>query len=523
MQTSSQATAPEVLKSAASRLNSFNIHGAVKKLVLDKGFDDMAIKKLSRNDAFGTLVSILVSRAVDANSFPGLDDDALVAVYNHAGGSLASYEPARLSTYRGGHKDNARIDRALSGNEYLRDSDDVFIGTGASNSFRADFPSLGSEILSTPIAIIGYGASGIMTARALRAVGFTKVEVFDKGNPLGIWSQENVYQRSRNNPRELDFLGARLYPAPGNGQEVHSFLEALARQTGFKTQKKIVKELIPSSLNHRLKFEQEEKIFPIVINAMGLGKPSQLSDPERMTTTATARQAGPRWQKTLEKKDVEGKRIVLIGLGNSTAEMLRQIYDFIDDEVAVDFRIVTHYPLDSVTNPDDVVLHRGKNYRVFRDTSRPNLVDFQGDLPENRQDYFRALHDGKIISGARRWEIDNTGYFVAFSERNRIIESFQVDQVFTLTGYKHTASSVGKMGCLWDNENKCVLYDYDGEMIANPNAHDPNTRVYKGYFGIGPILEAPHNPNAIVIPGNIFRIPDLIFGVIMRAAEYQQR
>jgi hypothetical protein len=47
--------------------------------------------------------------------------------------------------------------------------------------------------------------------------------------------------------------------------------------------------------------------------------------------------------------------------------------------------------------------------------------------------------------------------------------------------------------------------------------------VFKGYFGIGAVLDAPLNRNAIVIPGIVFRAPDLLFGVIMRAVEYTRR
>src|SRR5262245_31326209 len=108
-----------------------------------------------------------------------------------------------------------------------------------------------------------------------------------------------------------------------------------------------------------------------------------------MITNATFREAGARWQHRLQFEDVVGKRLIFIGLGNSTAEMLRQMHDFLDGGVDTDYRVLTHYSVDAVFNPNAYVYADGKLFRVFRDVSRPNLVDFQGDLSISRHDYYR--------------------------------------------------------------------------------------------------------------------------------------
>ena len=59
---------------------------------------------------------------------------------------------------------------------------------------------------------------------------------------------------------------------------------------------------------------------------------------------------------------------------------------------------------------------------------------------------------------------------------------------------------------------------YDGEVQRS--AFRPANRLHKGFFGFGSVLESPFNPNAIVIPGMIHRIGDLLFGIVMRAAEH---
>ena len=242
--------------------------------------------------------------------------------------------------------------------------------------------------------------------------------------------------------------------------------------------------VVPRPLNHKLVFGSgKEKRFPIVINCMGLGKPTPLSDPTRMTTNATGTQVGHRWQQILNKSQVNNKRIVLIGLGNSTAEMLRQIHEFQDEGVNADYRVLTHYPLDSVMNPSHPIFHGGRMFRVFRDLAH-NLVDYQGDLPESRYDYFRALNAGKIISGVKKWLIRENHIFV-FDGNDKILDRFPFDQIFALTGYKHIAETFEKMGCAYDPSMSCAHFDYDGEFtIPRPIGR----RILKGYFGFGNIL-----------------------------------
>ena len=63
------------------------------------------------------------------------------------------------------------------------------------------------------------------------------------------------------------------------------------------------------------------------------------------------------------------------------------------------------------------------------------------------------------------------------------------------------------------------LGDFDGEFSAPTGFGSRN--IFKGYFGLGPVLETPLNKNAIVIPGNVHRLHDLQVGVILRAFEYQ--
>ncbi|MDB5194372.1 MAG: monooxygenase [Parcubacteria group bacterium] len=503
-----QVTAPERVKMLGPAGLQFLDLGELRGFMEAKGFDLKLVSRLAERSSFGRLFGELVLRR------DTLDAELL----DQYGQALGIINPAESVAYTGTDLQNSRIDVALanSGITLLNKR----YGEGSATFFKST-ATVPQALRSVPIAIIGHGAAGIMAAHALRALGFNRITIYEKAKTLGIWGQENVYQLSRNNPVQLEFFGKILEAAPGTGKEVRTFLQSLISGT-IETVK--VESVEPGNLRHRIKFASGSSAeYPIVINAAGLGKPKPVSDPTRMTTTTGLRLAGMRWQQQLELERVIGQRLILIGLGNSTAEMLQQIHIIIDDGYDIDYRILTHYPEDAVENPTAYVPHRNRMYRVFRDTSRPNLVDYQGDLAHSRYDYTRALHGDKIVSDVTRWEVKTPGVMTVFDGAGKPSEDILYDKVMTLIGYRQPEETMLELGCHYDNQNQCGVFDYDGEVATRPGHLNAAKRLHKGYFGFGSILETPLNPNAIVIPGMLHRIGDLMFGVIMRAAEVRKK
>jgi hypothetical protein len=500
--------------------------GVIRRMVDDKGYNHRAVIKLAQEGQFGNLVQVMLTRTFDGtNPYYGQQiTQELGLIINEFSKTIDDHQPADLPIYRSQINQITRIDKALGTRRQFPNSLKGFYGEGAATSFGFEDSlfSLPKNILSTPIAIIGFGMAGITVAFALDRLGFKNITVFDRTEEgLGIWARENVYGRSRNNPKDIEFFDNTLNAAPGEGEEVKDFLETLIEDMDdISITQSNIQGVTPGDLRHTLRTQGLEQQYAIVINAIGLGAPVPLSDPDRMLTSANSSVAGPRWQVTLDRKKIEGKRLVLIGLGNSTAEMLRQIHDFQDNGVDVDYQVLTHYPKDAVFNPNDTVYLNEKPYRVFRDISKPNLVDFQGDLPDSRYDYYRALNSGRIQYGVRRWEMSDSK-LVTFTSANKPIDQIECSQVYTLTGYKHSREVIERMGCRYDPSGRCAMYDYDGEMLRDPLALRPEDRLCKGYFGFGAMLDAPHNRNAIVLPGMIHRIGDLLFGIVMRATEFQ--
>ncbi|MES3004981.1 MAG: NAD(P)-binding protein [Patescibacteria group bacterium] len=508
MNTNRQATAPVIVKTFAPQGLQFLDLGALRGYMEAKDYDLDVVSKFAERGVFAPLFADLVLRT------GGLDNELL----NQFGQALQHVPPTKLESYTGSDTQNSRIDSAIANSGIARDVKRYGEGSASFFETKSVIPT---SIRNVPIAIVGYGAAGIIAGYALSKLGFQRITVYEKGKNLGIWSYKNVFELSRNNPLRLQFFNSVLDPAPGGGIEVRDFLSRLAI---LNTVDARVVKIQPGKMKHKLVFSDKSTAeYPIVVNAVGLGKPRPVSDPARMVTETGQAHAGARWQQQLRVEDVAGQQIVLIGLGNSTAEMLQQIHTLIDDGYYVDYRVLTHYPEEAVYNPSTYVEEDGRTFRVFRDTSKPNLVDYQGDLARSRYDYFRALHEGKIISGVKRWEVKTPGVMAIYGKNRKNLGKLPFDKVMTLIGYHQGKDEMQNLGCSYDEKQGSGVFDYDGEVAGMPGNSDPKKRLHKGYFGFGSILETPLNPNAIVIPGMLHRIGDLAFSVIMRAAEFRNK
>jgi len=506
-------TAIEALKTYArpATLTHINARLLMQQWLREKEYDPRDITFLARTGTFAHLFRSLVLRG--GGRATGAETLYTYLARPHNG---AFDVRQGLERYRGTGVQNQRIQTALK-NGLIEKTDGDYYGQGmAASVANLPGPDLSPALLGTPIAIIGFGAAGVIVAHTLRRFGFANLNIFhNRSHPNGIWDYENVYQRSRNNPRRLRLFDFALNAAPGSGREVRDFLNNLRQAYAFRFTQRQVKAVDPAltGTEHRLFFDVgDPRDFPIVINCVGLGKPRALDDPARMRTRSSG---GVRWQATLPN-DSKGT-FVFIGLGNSTAEMLTQLHALQDEGAPVDYRVLTHYPHDAVMNPDDYVATTRGTYRVFRDISQPNLVDYQGDLDRSRYDYYRALHTGRIISDVQRWE--RLGDVVLYWRKRRR-SSVACTQHSALVGYAHTRDTLAALGITCGRTGADPQYDYDGEF------HHPRggrgARLARGYFGFGACLDAPWNPNTIVIPGMLGQLPDLMFGVIMRATAYQR-
>lgn len=500
-----------------------NIEKTLAQLSADKGYSPRAMLQLSNEDS---LIQYMIGDLIlrESNVFVGFNDFLLRSAFDSA-------QPK----YRGTSGENLFVDKSIKSSSNKQSERRKFAGVGATRVFRTE--GLARQLFSarlfsnTKIVIIGGGPAGIMTARGLIEHSFDKrnIVVLDaKGEYGGIWNQKNVSEGSKNNPFKFDFMGELLDAAPGAGESVNKFLELLVRKDtrgGLPDPVKgNVLAVIPGDLDHKVLYKADNGSIrsinaPIVINAIGNGKPLNPNREDHMTTN-TPENAGIRWQTIISEKTAEryrNKRLIFTGLGNSTAEMLMQVRKLNKKGYNIDYRVITHYPKEAILNPEKEIEVNGRKYKVFRDISIPNLTKWEGDLPEAREAYLEALRENKIVSDVKHWDMKD-GVFTC--EGNEI-SRFNCEQLFTLIGYGHKVSDLELMGMhVTDPYLGSIAYDYDGEIQKNPGALG-RERVYPGYFGLGSILRSPTNPNAVVMPGIMHRMYDQLFSIIVRAKEYE--
>jgi hypothetical protein len=421
------------------------------------------------------------------------------------------------------------IDSTVTYSNGFGNNAENFQGHGASGfaQLKASIVN-NAQVQQVPIAVVGEGAAGILVVAALRIIGFKNVHLYEKRAALGIWSHETVYKGTKNNPRRINFnTHSALNPARGDGTkdgtDVKEFLNGIraAFNPNNRNDEEPVNSITPDAtgnFNHKLTTKElGEEEFPIIINCIGTGTPREFHDPDRMKLlSASDRPVAVRWQDPrLSPKDLRGKAIAIIGLGNSAAEMMSQLNDFRRDGVDCDYKIFTHFPEDAVYDPHAVVTDKEKQFRVYRDLSIPDLTGFQGDLHKSNADYRQALYEGRIEAGVTGWGVKE-GRLVFKQEGTSYNNEYEFNKLYVLTGYQIKPEVFAKFGVPVSRVGH-PTYHHDGEFV------DGNDDILKGYFGFGAVLDRPEARNTTVIPGMMFRLPDLLFGVIMRAMEYQER
>jgi hypothetical protein len=447
-----------------------------------------------------------------------------------------------ISTYTGSPAENRRIVRWWS-----RDEDDPFLEPDrrplpffSLQGFRLPEPLLW-QIGETPIVIVGAGAAGVLAARMCVDAGFQRVRVLDTtGMYGGIWQLHSVRNGSRNNPVAFGYERFRVEAAPGRGEEITQFLEDLVTPppslaTSFPrlpvVERARVERVEPGDLLHRVfcTIDDREEIIttPLLVCATGQGRPLSASRPGVMTTNAGPDQQGHRFQRHLTPEHARalvGKTVVLVGLGNSTAEMLIQLQRYRDAGLDIRYKVLTHYPAQAIWHPDSPIHQESWEYRVFRDVSGQQFTRLAGDLADVRTAFERARQSGnrdaeEILPDVMHWDWQGEDQLVVMQRRGE--QHIPCDELYTLIGTGHSRETLEAMGMVVEEAFGGVAHDYDGEIQCAPLTRE-RPRLYPGYFGLGSVLKSTQNPDAQVIPDMLTRLPDLFFTLFMRAIEYSQ-
>lgn len=287
-------------------------------------------------------------------------------------------------------------------------------------------------------------------------------------------------------------------------------------------------EILPGDLWHRVIYrdqdDQEREIgAPIVINAMGVGKPLIPSWSGALTTDLAPEQAEKRWQEVWSEQEgqaLAGRKLGFVSLSNATLSMLWQIQALKRRGIAIDYEVITHYPVASLFEPHAHIEHRGRSFRLFRDLERFRLLRMAGDMAPFRQAFEEARETGKITAQVVHWTLEHQGpqRFLKALLDNGEERLLHCDLLYTLIGYAPQAEMLARMGLQVNHPYMGAVHqDYDGEAQREPGATG-RPRIFPGYFCFG--LRNGFNENEVLLPGLLYRLPNLVAGVMLRSAEY---
>lgn len=496
----------------------------IGQLFADKGSSLDLVRYLASQPShfIGALLGHLVMHHPHHSSFAGLLKRSLA--------EATIQEPL----YHGSHPENRGVNAAIFHSRVERTGMRDTTWWGASGAYFGGGLRVPRQMRSVRILVVGGGAAGIMAARALVNAGFQNVLILEKRQETGgIWAMDGLKGAPMAVPFPLRFEQLQLEKAPRPGSDVTRFLSHLIAPPyhfgwpAFAQVKRAeVLRITPGDLEHRVVYldeRDEERVMtsPLVINAIGVGEPLHPSRPGTMTTDVFPDAAGLRWQEVWSEdraRRYRGRTVLFISLSNSTLEMLRQIQHYNRQGMDIDYRVITHYPWPALADPRARVEHRGENFRLYRDLENYRLLRVAGDLEHVSRAFEEARDTQHILSHVRHWSLEHGARRHLLAElEDGAVHRVPCDELYTLIGYGPRAETLEGMG-LSVNHRYLGAVDqaYDGEALQQPGATG-RSLYWPGYFCFG--LRNAYNPNEVLLPGLLFRLPNLVAGVVCRAAE----
>lgn len=447
--------------------------------------------------------------------------------------------------YTGSHGENREIDHAIfhsvqQGHAPGEGGMRATTWRGAAGSYWGAGLTVPGELSDISVLIIGAGAAGIFVGRALANAGLQRVVVLEKRGSAGvggIWGMDFPRRILHAVPFPLRFEHVHLTEGPRPGQEITSFLETLASphpSLHWPAFPRVlhgeVVRVKPGDLSHTVTYLDEhgrerEIVAPVVINAIGVGEPLHPSWGSAMTTDLASHEAGVRWQDVWDEQKAQRyhqRKLVFVSLSNATLSMLWQVHEWNRRGMQIDYHVISHYPEASLAQPHARIEHKGRTFRLFRDLEGFQLLRMAGDMSPFRLAFEEARASRRITGHVTHWTLSRQGsqrFVVAAGEHGK--HFIPCDELFTLIGYGPRASTLEAMGLQVNQPYLGASHqDYDGEVQREPGAPGRD-RIYPGYFCLG--IRNGFNDNEVLLPGLLYRLPNLVAGVLMRAAEYAAR
>jgi hypothetical protein len=438
--------------------------------------------------------------------------------------------------YQGTSQENRQIDASVWKSEVKYKGMHMrhLTWRGAAGAYLGAAIKVTDSMSAIRVLIIGAGPAGIMVARALINAGLHNVVLLDKtGKTGGVWRKQMLHHITQAVPFPLQFENASLEAGPRPGQEVTSFLDTLVSPPNAWNWPTFPQPLLgevvcvePGDLIHRVVYldaqgRECERTAEIVINAIGVGEPLMPNFSGAMTTDVPPELTGHRWQEVWSEKEAEryrGKHIIFVSLSNATLSMLWQIHHWNHQKgMGIEYKVLTHYPESSIYAPHMPIEHGGRKYQLYRDLESFQLLRVAGDMHPFQRAFLEAREDHRIIPHVRHWtRSQGDGQLVAVGHEET--HYLRCEALYTLIGYAPRAETLEKMGLVVSDRYMGVAHlDYDGEVQREPGALG-RKRIWPGYFCLG--IRNGYNDNEVLLPGILYRLPHVVGGVLLRAAEH---
>lgn len=400
---------------------------------------------------------------------------------------------------------------SLKQNEYPNAS--ISWSSGRTPSFNFH---VGQHSAKATMAVIGGGPAGILTARFREELGFEHTTIYSKDGKLGgIWLYKNVVRGGHNTFASANAFGTVLLgQGERPGEDLQNFLSGLVdglHTTGVRAatvddieyDRRTGKYII-----HSHGSDGGSLSYDSVCIATGLDMPRSLDDGPIKTDAHKNSVKMIRWLGPISEKDYKlfhNTSPLLIGLGNSTLEMIIEFRKMSAAGIRVKPVILTHYSNKALQNPS---YFSGKEDNLIRPLyrTRGDLTRLSGDISEDSSLFYDAYKDGWIKGDIKSWNVTEekgSSYSVTVTRTDG--SSFTIEtvpRIWALIGYQNDPDVMKRFGCKVIGPHGEIEFDRFTGRVGTTFEGSPG-RMY----GAGFAVASRDDPNHEVIPGMLRTIP----------------
>lgn len=401
------------------------------------------------------------------------------------------------------------------------------------------------------VLTVGAGAGSLVNLAYLAAMGVPKgaVTMVDRyGRVGGMWAKDPEGQAAKFNNPYLAAQFEELNPAYGRtNEQMMSFLRALGRPYHDRIVRGEVERLEKVGHGRVAIINGEKRVGPkegAAITLVALGNhPLPIRSGKMETNAEQFERAIERCQRPLteqEARELDGQKIVIVGLGNSALAQIGFIQDAMRRyDVKIGVVLLTHFTSRGINNPDAYCLRAdGTRDRLSRDLADGITVNLELDLPESRELFERFRESstfwmngesgrddlGGIVPSVRAWKVGREGdsfkLNVVVSEehergRGGEYQIANVGKIFALTGYGVPPDLLNNMGVSTEG-GRALVRPHDGAAMDENGGVDPSL-VVAGFAA----TDQAKTPSGGTIPGMLGSAPYKLFSLALLAESWR--